>query len=561
MSNFTTKNIRVDGMTCTSCESRIERKLRKTDGVTDVRASFADSSVRVTWDEDKIGLDVIASAVESLDYRVKGAEDSKDAKTRSHDGSRVDMAKTLFVAVVLYELYFLFNRFGLLDVFRSFPEAAAGMGYGMLFVIGLLTSVHCVAMCGGINLSQSLSVRDEAKTPRAGLRSLRSGLLYNAGRVASYTVIGGVVGALGSAVSVSGEARGVVQLVAGIFMVIMGLNMLNVCPWLRRLNPHMPKIFADYIHAFSKESGASRTPFYVGLLNGLMPCGPLQAMQLYAMSSGGFVGGALSMFFFSAGTVPLMLGLSVLSSVLSKKFAGRMITVGAAMVVVMGVAMFGNGMNLSGLSDAALLSSGSASGGEVARMDGGVQIVRTELSSGGYAPITVKAGTPVRWTIHAEPGTLNGCNNRIIIPEYDRMQKKLQAGDNVIEFTPSRGGVFTYTCWMGMIRGRITVLDAADAAAALDVDPGLPEGFYDELAASSSSEPFDIFSDGGDADIFAEDAEPAQPLCCTPRTDKVKSQAAEVPGNRRSAVAPRFWARASAGRNCCVNYQRGGEIK
>ena len=92
------------------------------------------------------------------------------------------------------------------------------------------------------------------------------------------------------------------------------------------------------------------------------------------------------------------------------------------------------------------------------------------------ATITVQAGIPVRWTIHAEPGTLNGCNNRIIIPEYGRMQKKLELGDNVIEFTPARSGAFLYTCWMGMIRGRITVVDKLDdltgikAAAVAEAD-------------------------------------------------------------------------------------------
>jgi sulfite exporter TauE/SafE/copper chaperone CopZ len=564
MSNLTTKNIRVGGMTCAACESRIERKLKKMDGVTDVRASYADSVVRVTWDADKIGSDSVIKAIESLDYSVIGEERPEDAKTKSHGAPKVDIAKTLFVAVVLYELYFLFNRFGLLDIFRSFPEAAAGMGYGMLFVIGLLTSVHCIAMCGGINLSQSLSGRAETGSSRAESSSFRSGLLYNGGRVASYTVIGGVVGALGSAVSVSGEARGVVQLIAGIFMVIMGLNMLNVFPWLRRLNPRMPKIFADYIHAFSEKSGASKTPLYVGLLNGFMPCGPLQAMQLYAMSSGGFVSGAMSMFFFSVGTVPLMLGLSVLSSVMSKKFAGRMITVGAAMVVVMGVAMFGNGMNLSGLSLALVLPESAAAGGEVARTEGGVQVVRTELSSGRYAPITVKAGTPVQWTIHAEPGTLNGCNNRIIIPEYGRMQKKLQIGDNVIEFTPSRSGVFTYTCWMGMIRSRITVVDdsGSAAAASLAIDPDLPDDFYDELAASSS-EPFDIFAESAAPNsssccaVATGETEPgdsasAPRSCCAPRTDEGESRTARIQGNRR-AVTPRFWPRSSAGQACCTN--------
>ena len=65
---------------------------------------------------------------------------------------------------------------------------------------------------------------------------------------------------------------------------------------------------------------------------------------------------------------------------------------------------------------------------------------------------------PVRWTISAESRVLNGCNNALVIPEFG-IQKTLEAGENVIEFTPQEGGVFPYSCWMGMIRSTITVVE------------------------------------------------------------------------------------------------------
>ena len=300
----------------------------------------------------------------------------------------------------------------------------------------------------------------------------------------------------------------------------MGLNMLNVFPWLRRLNLRMPRFFTGKIHG--------RTPLFVGLLNGLMPCGPLQAMQLYALSAGSFAKGALSMFLFSAGTLPLMFGLSALSSILSKKFTRGMTAVGAAMVVIFGIAMFGNGISLAGVSASAPMFAQNGPSGAVARVEGNVQTVRTELASGRYAPITVQAGIPVRWTIHAEPGTLNGCNNRIIIPEYGRMQKKLELGDNVIEFTPARSGAFLYTCWMGMIRGRITVVDKLDdstgvkAAAVAEADEKalaaaeLPPDLFTD-AVSDESDPFDI--------LFGDEAESAdaEPQTREPRSLQSRS--------------------------------------
>ena len=453
-----TTTLRVADMTCVSCERKIEKKLRETAGVADVKAKFADGAVQVTYDPDATSPEAMEKLIEGMDYHM-----AKEVRSRRISDT---LLQVIWVSIALYELYAVLGHFQLLDVFYNFPEAKRGMGYGMLFVVGLLTSVHCVAMCGGINLSQSLLSQPlphalkECLGAKARFAVVRSGFLYNLGRVVSYTLIGGFVGTLGSAVSPSENVRGGIQLAAGGFMVIMGLNMLNIFPWLRRLTPRMPKIFG--------EKGKSSGPLYVGLLNGFMPCGPLQAMQLYALSTGSFVGGASAMFAFSAGTLPLMFGLSALSSILSKKFTRGMMTAGAVMVVVLGVAMFGNGMGLTGFSlDSALAQDKGAQSIPV-QSAGDVQLVRTELKSGRYDPIKVQAGVPVRWTIHAAAGTLNGCNNKIVIPEYGRLQKKLALGDNVVEFTPTRTGTFTYTCWMGMIRGKITVVegDAGNPVAA-----------------------------------------------------------------------------------------------
>ena len=94
----------------------------------------------------------------------------------------------------------------------------------------------------------------------------------------------------------------------------------------------------------------------------------------------------------------------------------------------------------------------------MATMGDGVQTIETSLS-GGYTPITVTVGTPVKWTISATKKTLTSCNRTIEIPEFE-IEKTLSAGDNVIEFTPTKAGTFTYTCWMGMIRSTITVTEA-----------------------------------------------------------------------------------------------------
>ena len=456
----------VEGMTCVNCEARIEKRLSALNGVESVRASYRTGRVEIAFDPGRVSPEDIERALAKAGYPV-----AADAKPKSSSGA----ARGLLIAAGLLVFFLVGSRFGLFAFFNAFPEAKEGMGIGMLFVIGLLTSVHCVAMCGGINLSQTVG------NSSSGARALRPSILYNLGRVISYTVVGFLVGALGSVVKLSAGVQAAVQLIAGAFMVIMGLNLMNAFPWLRRLTPSMPKFLSRKIAGKREKSNSA---LYVGLLNGLMPCGPLQAMQLYALSTGSPVKGALAMLMFSLGTVPLMFVLGALGSALSRRSAGRMIAVGAALVAVMGVAMLGNGLGLAGVSipiaaprdNVAYASTlePTAPGATKSPSEGeNVQYVTTELSPYGYSPISVQAGVPVQWTIHAEPGALNGCNNRILIREYG-IEKPLSAGDNLIEFTPEKAGTFAYTCWMGMIRSSITVVDGPVDQAALPAAEALP---------------------------------------------------------------------------------------
>jgi sulfite exporter TauE/SafE/copper chaperone CopZ len=471
MSSIKAITLSVKNMTCVNCEITIERELSKADGVLGVEASYSKGMVKITYDEAFIHPDEMMLLLEQHDYHAEPWKENRYGKN-SHQNSNVqgnvqnsntvnrDGALTNITSafIILFALYLLANHFGVFNIIRNFPVAKTGMGYGMLFLIGVLTSVHCVAMCGGICLSQTMSSKNTGSIQSGSFVTLRPSLFYNLGRVISYTVIGGTVGALGSVVSFSGTMKGAVQLLAGIFMIIMGLNMLNIFPWLRRLNPRIPKLLVKKLGPLR---GRSNSPLYIGLLNGLMPCGPLQAMQLYALSTGSPVKGAISMFLFSIGTVPLMFLFGALGSLLNKKYTKKMMTVSAVLVIFLGVFMLQNGIGLSGLALPVIPSfAGNAVSKEanVAKIENGIQVVTTGLESGRYEPIIVQKGIPIKWIIQAQEGDINGCNNSIVIPKYN-LQKDLAIGDNMIEFTASESGTVPFSCWMGMIRSKITVVD------------------------------------------------------------------------------------------------------
>lgn len=90
-------------------------------------------------------------------------------------------------------------------------------GYGLLFVIGLLTSLHCVAMCGGITLSQ-VSVGNNFRMRSASL------IPYHFGRLISYTLTGTILGAVGAIASPNDEIRGIVTVAGGIGMALFALS-------------------------------------------------------------------------------------------------------------------------------------------------------------------------------------------------------------------------------------------------------------------------------------------------------------------------------------------------
>lgn len=455
----------VGGMVCTSCASRIESALGKLEGVQKAKANYGSGTVIVSYDTQKVSLADIVKTIERMDYTAKPDESTMQVSREESRKEKKGKASTIiagFIIVGLAVFLMFSNTLGL----SFLPEIDASMGYGILFVVGLLTSVHCIAMCGGINLSQCIAHQTGGEQTLK--TKMRPSLLYNLGRVISYTIIGGIVGALGSVISFSGTAKGVVAIIAGLFMMIMGLNMTGLFPWMRKLMPRMPKVFGK------KAREKKRGPFIVGLLNGLMPCGPLQAMQIYALGTGSVFAGALSMLMFSLGTVPLMFGFGAVSSLLSSKFTKKLMKVSAMLVVALGVIMLGRGLTQSGITTAFAADNSRSN---LAQVQQDVQIVSTTMKANVYDPITVKAGVPVKWTITADAEELNGCNNPVTIPKYG-IQKKLVPGDNVIEFTPEQEGDIVYTCWMGMISGVIHVVSggdnvsAAEAVQSSDIDSG-----------------------------------------------------------------------------------------
>jgi len=458
-------------MTCAHCEKRIRNAVKELEGVISADVSFPRKKAEVVFDADRLTENDIRAAIEEQGYAVKSV---------GEPGRRHPVGKVLPIFLIVLALYFIAKYTVGFDFINLIPKIDQSISLAALFVTGLLTSVHCIAMCGGINLSQSVGAADDSRG------SLKRPLLYNLGRVISYTVIGGMVGGIGSVLFVSAAVKGAIMLVAAVFMILMGLSMLGWLPWW--LVPRLPAKLSSRAGKAKQGKG----PFIVGLLNGLLPCGPLQAMQLYALSTGSVLLGAISMLLFSLGTVPLMLGAGVVFSVLKGRFTRVITRVSAVLVILIAVVMLvsaggllGLNMNIDGGSGIAAAgsdagpqeetASGKAGGYYVASLNDGVQEVEAPLARSEYPSILVQKGIPVRFNIRAEDKNINGCNNAVVFPAFG-IERELKPGDNMFEFTPELAGTFDYTCWMGMIYGKIKVVDSIDGSEALSESEAETEG-------------------------------------------------------------------------------------
>lgn len=340
------------------------------------------------------------------------------------------------------------------------PSLGPNTGYGILLLFGLFASIHCVGMCGGLILTQTVRGDDQAEGgtsgKKAGLPLLSAGF-YNIGRILSYTLVGALVGGLGQVLTLVGFLKGLIPILGGVFMLLMAINLLGIFPVLRRLTLPLPKSLAKWLYR-----GAGKgNPFLLGLLTGLMPCGPMQIVQVYALSTKSVAVGALSMLVFALGTTPALFAFGALGGLLSKRFSHAVTKASAVVVACMGVIMIGRGLALTGVLMPEIAQR-TDSGFAVAAVEGNMQRVETSIDSGSYPPIQVRAGIPVEWTIHADEEHYNDCNNAIEIPAYG-LKADLKIGKTLVKFTPEQEGEFVYTCWMGMIKSRIRVT-AADGS-------------------------------------------------------------------------------------------------
>jgi uncharacterized protein len=371
------------------------------------------------------------------------------AKNSARDYAEMGAA-FLIVVGVLFAL-------GQFDLLPKQYGLSTTMSYGLVFVIGLVASVSsCIAVTGGLLVAVAAKY-NETTANLTPMRRMKPLIYFNAGRVLSYTLLGGAIGALGSTLTLSPEVTGALTIIASAVMILLGLQMLKLLPALTRFLPTMSKAVGHYIHDLA-ERDANGGAFVLGGATFFLPCGFTQALQLYVLAKASFTVGALTMLAFSLGTLPALLSLSALSSLATGNLQRHFLKFAGAAVIVLGIANIQYGLVLSGSAmnaAPAVATNVSAAAAPIetskSQQTEDKQIVVMRIEGYSYIPsqFTVKEGVPVEWRIDASEAA--GCGRILIAPGLGIRKLLSNNSTTMISFIPPYAGEFGFNCGMGMM--------------------------------------------------------------------------------------------------------------
>lgn len=206
-------------------------------------------------------------------------------------------------------------------------------------VLGLMGSFHCAGMCGPIAIALPLH-------GNTILQKIFGGSLYNLGRTITYGIMGALFGMLGQGIHLLGFQQKV-SVVMGALMIISVLF-----PALFRSQYSLDKSLFSFVGKLKKSIGklfavrSFQSLFFIGLLNGLLPCGLVYIAIAGAIGTGSTAEGALYMILFGLGTIPMMLGISLAGNVLGLAVRQKINKIIPVLVVVVGLLFVLRGLDL-----------------------------------------------------------------------------------------------------------------------------------------------------------------------------------------------------------------------
>jgi len=319
------------------------------------------------------------------------------------------------------------------------------------FLTGLTTGgISCFAVQGGL-LTSALASEEETNIAK-DLR-IRGLIIFLLAKLIAYTVLGFLLGFIGSKLIISPKIQGWFQIIVGIYMLITAANLINLHPFFRYFVIQPPKFIFKFLRNQTKVKSFF-TPAFLGALTVFIPCGITQGMMLLAISASNPGISALIMFSFILGTIPVFFAIGVAANELFTHKA--FLYIAALVVAVMGILSINSGQVLRGsaqtLQNYYAVVFGSSETAKVGN------VVNIEITNRGYKSDvnTLKLGVPVKLVL--KTNNVTSCAKAFTIPDLNYFKILPSTGTVTVEITPTKLGNLTYTCSMGMYSGSFTVI-------------------------------------------------------------------------------------------------------
>jgi uncharacterized protein len=314
----------IQGMHCNSCVLMTESEIGDLPHITHVKSSLKHHSVEVTgYFSDKTRAQIaeeLTVPLKSHGYTILAEKPQGNSITKKKWS---DFKVAIPVALGFAVLFVILQKMGIVNLVN-----AGNVTYGTAFVIGIVASLStCMAVVGGLVLSMSATFAKDGD-------KVKPQLMFHVGRIISFLILGGVIGAIGAAFTLNASATFILSLIIGLVMLILGINLLDVFHFAKKLQPSMPKFVTKYAHGVSKFNH-TLTPLLVGIATFFLPCGFTQSMQLYTLTTGNFLQGGLTMLAFALGTLPVLALISFSSFSIQKSSKAGIFFKTAGLVVIM----------------------------------------------------------------------------------------------------------------------------------------------------------------------------------------------------------------------------------
>ena len=329
-----TYTFHVQVMHCSSCVVMIESELQKLKEISRVRVLLADSLAEIAGEFGDKTLEHIS---QDLNQILEPHGYSFSVSRKKHVVAWSEFKTALPIALLIIALFILVQKMGVVNLIN-----ASSVDYGTSLVIGLVASIStCIAVVGGLVLSLS------ATFAKSGNKIIPQSL-FHLSRLISFFVLGGVIGAVGSFFQLSQWLTLIISFLVALVLIIMGLNLLDFSPRLKKFQISFPKQWAKGISAVN-QWGKYGTPLLAGAITFFLPCGFTQSMQMYTLTTANFWQGALTMFFFALGTLPVLALLSFGFVGLKKASLGIVFKSAGLVVIFFGMMNLANSLAALGI--------------------------------------------------------------------------------------------------------------------------------------------------------------------------------------------------------------------